>query len=80
MSNKDSNGLPASEPYYDEEGNLHVTVTTGGTNPKTSVRILPKSDAEPRPSGLGKGEAKVKDTFFDPLPEAVLDYFDPHTT
>ena len=73
-----SNGLPASEPYYDEEGNLHVTVINGGMNPTTSVRIIPKSDDAPRPSGLGKGEAKIKDSFFDPLPEAVLDYFDPY--
>ena len=77
-SNQNDNGLPPSEPYYDEEGNLHVTVITGGTNPKSSVRILLKSDDAPRPSGLGKGEAKIKDSFFDPLPEPVLDYFDPH--
>ena len=80
MSNQNQNGLTPSEPYYDEEGNLHVTVITGGANPKTSVRILPKSDDAPRPSGLGKGEAKIKASFFDPLPEAVLDYFDPHKT
>ena len=80
MSNANHNGLPSSEPFYDEDGNLHVAVTTGGADPKTSIRILPKSDGEPRPSGLGKGEAKIKDSFFDPLPESVLDYFDPNPT
>ena len=78
MSNQNHNGLPPSEPFYDEDGNLHVTVTTGGPNPKTSVRVLPKSNDAPRPSGLGKGEAKIKDSFFDPLPDEVLDFFDPH--
>ena len=76
--NKTQNGLPDTKPFYDEDGNLHVTVITGGSNPKSSVRILPKSSESPRPSGLGKGEAKIKDSFFDPLPDAVLDYFDPH--
>ena len=78
LPNQSRNGLPANEPYYDEDGNLHVTVITGGSNPKSSVRILLKSSENPRPSGLGKGEAKIKDSFFDPLPDAVLDYFDPH--
>ena len=78
IPDQNPNGLPPNEPFYDEEGNLHVVVTTGGPNPKTSVRIIPKSDGDPRPSGLGKGQAKIKDSFFDPLPEAVLDYFDPH--
>ncbi len=80
VSDENQNGLPSNKPFYDEDGNLHVTVTTGGPNPTSSVRILPKSDAEPRPSGLGKGTAKIKDAFFDPLPDEVLDFFDPHPT
>ncbi len=80
VSDENLNGIPPTSPYYDEEGNLHITVITGGENPTTSVRILPKSDDAPRQPGLGKGEAKIKDSFFDPLPEAVLDYFDPNAT
>lgn len=78
ISDENRNGLPPGEPYHDEDGNLYVIVTTGDPNPKSTVQILPKSDDDPRPSGLGKGEAKIKDSFFDPLPETVLDYFDPH--
>lgn len=32
--------------------------------------------AEPRPVGLGKGLAEIPDSFFDPLPEEMLDLFD----
>ena len=74
-SNPDQNHNP---PFYDEEGNLHVTVTTGGSPPSTTTRILPRSDKQPRPSGLAKGAAKIKDSFFDPLPDEVLEFFDPH--
>ena len=70
--------LPPHDPVYDAEGNLHVLVSNGGMDPHETVRVLPKSDAEPRPSGLGKGIAKIHDSFFDPLPDEVLDYFDPH--
>ncbi len=69
--------LPPHDPVYDEEGNLHVLVSNGGMDPHETVRVLPKSDAEPRPSGLGKGIATIHDSFFDPLPDEVLDYFDP---
>ncbi len=70
--------LPRHDPVYDEEGNLHVIVSNGGVEPHETVRVLAKSDADPRPSGLGKGIAKINDSFFDPLPDDVLDYFDPN--
>ena len=70
--------LPPHDAVYDDEGNLHVVVSNGGMEPHETVRVLPKSDAEPRPSGLGKGIATVHDSFFDPLPDEVLDYFDPN--
>ena len=32
--------------------------------------------AEPRPIGLGKGLAEIPDSFFEPLPDELLDLFD----
>lgn len=42
------------------------------------AEILPIEEpaAEPRPVGLGKGLADIPDSFFDPLPEEMLDLFD----
>ena len=31
---------------------------------------------EPRPIGLGKGLAEIPDSFFDPLPDDLLDPFE----
>ena len=31
---------------------------------------------QPRPIGLGKGLAEIPDSFFDPLPDALLDLFE----
>ncbi len=42
------------------------------------AEILPmesRSD-EPRPEGMGKGLAEVPDSFFDPLPDDILNEFD----
>ena len=78
MSNESPKELPPHEPVHDADGNLHVLVTNGGLNPRETVRVLPRSDDEPRPSGLGKGLAEIHDSFFDPLPDEFLDYFDPH--
>ena len=42
LSDGTRNGLPANVPYYDEEGNLHVTVITGGSSiPSPLFAILP---------------------------------------
>lgn len=42
------------------------------------AQILPiaETPAEPRPIGLGKGLAEIPDSFFDPLPDDLLDLFE----
>ena len=42
------------------------------------AEILPLNSGmdEPRPVGLGRGLAEVPDSFFDPLPDDILDDFE----
>lgn len=44
--------------------------------PIGEIRPLRKSADKPRPIGLGKGRFRVPDSFFDPLPEDVLEQFE----
>lgn len=36
----------------------------------------PEPHQQPRPIGLARGEFTVPDTFFDPLPDEILDAFE----
>ena len=45
-------------------------------NPVAEILPLPGATAQPRPIGLGAGLAKVPDSFFDPLPDELLDLFE----
>lgn len=44
--------------------------------PIAEIRPLPGAPAEPRPFGLAGETFSVPPSFFDPLPEEVLDGFD----
>lgn len=44
--------------------------------PIAEIRPLPKKRKEPRPIGLGKGLFEVPDSFFEPLPDDLLDLFE----
>ena len=44
--------------------------------PVAEIRPLEGGTDEPRPVGLGRGLAEVPDSFFDPLPDDVLDAFE----
>ena len=44
--------------------------------PVAEIRPLQEPFDEPRPVGLGKGLAEIPDSFFDPLPEEMLDLFE----
>lgn len=44
--------------------------------PIAEIRPLPKKRREPRPIGLAKGEFTVPDSFFEPLPDDLLDLFE----
>ena len=45
-------------------------------HPVAEIRPLEEPVDEPRPVGLGKGLAEIPDSFFDPLPEEMLDLFE----
>ena len=44
--------------------------------PIAEIRPLAQQSSEPRPFGLSRGRFSVPASFFDPLPDAVLDGFD----
>jgi antitoxin (DNA-binding transcriptional repressor) of toxin-antitoxin stability system len=43
--------------------------------PIAEIRSLPAPNTEPRPIGLGKGEFTTPPSFFEPLPNDVVDGF-----
>lgn len=45
--------------------------------PVAELRPVPPARSEPRPLGGAKGSFKLEDTFFDPLPDELLDGFSP---
>ena len=44
--------------------------------PVAEIRPLDERLDEPRPVGLGKGLADIPESFFDPLPNELVDPFD----
>lgn len=44
--------------------------------PIAEIRGLPKASKEARPIGLAKGQFEIPDSFFEPLPDDLLDTFD----
>ncbi|MDD9989267.1 MAG: hypothetical protein OXQ31_23540 [Spirochaetaceae bacterium] len=44
--------------------------------PVAEIRPIEQPIEQARPVGLGKGLAEVPESFFDPLPEHVLDSFE----
>ena len=44
--------------------------------PVAEILPIAQPASEPRPVGLGKGLAEVPESFFDPLPDDVLDQFE----
>jgi len=44
--------------------------------PIAELRPLPKKPSQPRPIGLAKDEFEIPASFFDPLPDDLLDLFE----
>ncbi len=44
--------------------------------PIAEIRPLPKKRKEPRPIGLAKGTFDVPESFYEPLPDELLDLFE----
>ena len=43
--------------------------------PVAELRALPKTGQKPRQLGFAKGMVEIPDSFFDPLPDDLLDLF-----
>ncbi len=44
--------------------------------PIAEVRALPQTGQKKRPIGLAKGQVKVLPSFFEPLPDDIIDAFE----
>ena len=44
--------------------------------PVAELRPVQQERTEPRPLGLAKGRIEIPDSFFDPLPDDLLDLFE----
>ena len=44
--------------------------------PVAEIRALPRARTERRPFGLARGQFTVPDSFFDPLPDDILEAFE----
>ena len=44
--------------------------------PVAEIRALPRARREPRPIGLARGEFTVPDSFFEPLPDDIIEAFE----
>lgn len=44
--------------------------------PIAEIRALPAARKKPRPLGLAKGTVRIPASFFDPLPDDLLDLFE----
>jgi antitoxin (DNA-binding transcriptional repressor) of toxin-antitoxin stability system len=44
--------------------------------PIAEIRALPAAETKPRPIGLARGRFTVPPSFFEPLPDDVLDTFE----
>ena len=46
-----------------------------GNEPVAEIRALPRARTKPRPIGLARGQFTVPDSFFEPLPDHVIESF-----
>ena len=44
--------------------------------PVAEIRALPRARSSPRPIGLAQGQFTVPDSFFEPLPDDIIDSFE----
>ena len=44
--------------------------------PVAEIRAVPRARTKPRPFGLARGQFTVPDSFFEPLPDDVIESFE----
>lgn len=47
-----------------------------GNEPVAEIRALPRARTKPRPFGLARGQFTVPDSFFEPLPDDIIESFE----
>ena len=62
--------------YLERVENGETIVVCRRNVPVAEIRPLPQRPRKPRPIGLDKGKISVPNSFFDPLPNDVLDAFE----
>ena len=70
---KDAANLPHRVAEL-QDGDTIILYQDG--KPVAEIHPLPKPPPGPRPIGLGASLVEVPDSFFDPLPEELLDLFE----
>jgi antitoxin (DNA-binding transcriptional repressor) of toxin-antitoxin stability system len=61
--------------YLDRVAWGETIVVTRGNEPIAELRPVGAARQTPRPLGLGKGMGEIRPSFFDPIPDEVLDAF-----
>ncbi|MCA9780638.1 MAG: type II toxin-antitoxin system Phd/YefM family antitoxin [Candidatus Eremiobacteraeota bacterium] len=62
--------------YLSELQEGDVIILCRRNQPIAEVRPLPRAEPNERPIGLGKGTMEMSDSFFEPLPDEMLDMFE----
>ena len=62
--------------YLRELAPGEVILVCRRNEPVAEIRALPRRDAEPRPVGLARETFSVPESFFEPLPDEVVESFE----
>ncbi len=62
--------------YIDKVLEGETVIICRRNEPVAELRATPVVRKEPRPMGLGRGLVHMDDSFFDPLPDELLDLFE----
>ena len=67
---------PACQKYIDGLKAGDRIILCRRNRPVAEILPLPEPEGQPRPIGLGAGLAEISETFFDPLPDEMLELFE----
>lgn len=59
--------------YLEEVERGETVIVCRRNVPVAELRALARRVVEPRPIGVGKGRFEVPDSFFEPLPDEIVD-------
>jgi hypothetical protein len=68
---------PPLPRYLEQAAQQRQTIVLcNDKRPIAEIRLLVPPGATPRPLGLGKGKGHILDSFYEPLPDNLLDAFE----